>query len=106
MTVPGSDRAKSQVDPGVPVVVEETVLSLASFLMSLTARINRGNDANIQPVSIRAIPIKPPSNRKSYNGILYCGLQDPNGRDHRRLDRRKADRIGSLGSRVHHRRSG
>ena len=81
MTVPGSDRAKSQVDPGVPVVVEETVLSLASFLMSLTARINRGNDANIQPVSIRAIPIKPPSNRKSYNGIVYFGLQDPNGRE-------------------------
>jgi hypothetical protein len=56
-------------------------LSLAAFLSTMAARVNRLNDACIEPVTFRAIPLKPQANRKVYKGRVYCGLQDVAGRE-------------------------
>jgi hypothetical protein len=53
--------------PGDP----ERALTLGSFLAALAARLNRLNEAAVEPISIRAIPVPPPAHRK-----VYAGLED------------------------------
>jgi hypothetical protein len=56
-------------------------LTLSAFLVSLANQLNRLNDAAVSPVTVRAVPLPPASNRKAYSGRVYCALRDPGGRD-------------------------
>ncbi len=66
--------------PSLPDTGLGQPLTLGTFLAALAARINRLNDAAVEPVTIRAIPI-PPATRKVYSGRVYCELRDVVGRD-------------------------
>jgi exodeoxyribonuclease VII large subunit len=76
----GTKKAPVSLIP-VRELIPPPALSLSAFLSTMEARINRLNDAAAEPVTLRAIPIKPPAHRKSYNGRVYCGLKDPVGRE-------------------------
>jgi hypothetical protein len=50
-------------------------------LLKLSAQVGGLHSATIEPVTIRAIPLKSAANRKSdSNGFAYFGLKDPHTR--------------------------
>ncbi len=67
--LPG-DQVASDGSPTTP-------LSVSSVFVMLAARLSFAANTGQEPITIRAVPIRPSSSRRSYAGMVYFELRDP-----------------------------